>query len=62
MALSFILSFLVGAELWKFAKRVYPQRNNLMMGKEEVLQEDDLGVEGFFENFFQLPRAESKAG
>lgn len=43
--------FFAGAEAWKWAKRVYLRRNNLMMKKGEGLGEEDLEAK-VFEKFY----------
>src|SRR5690606_4392145 len=39
--------FFLGAEAWKWAKRVYLRRNNLMLGKKVGLGEEDLEARVF---------------
>lgn len=53
----FTILFLLGAETWKFAKRIYLRRNNLMMGKNEILGEEDLEARAF-QSMFEQPQSE----
>lgn len=49
--------FFAGAETWKWSKRVYLRRNNLMLRKDEVLGEEDLEAR-VFQRFYQSDETE----
>ena len=51
IVLAATILFFAGAEAWKWSKRVYLRRNNLMMRKGEGLGEDDLEAR-VFEKFY----------
>lgn len=49
---AFVILFFAGAEAWKGLKRVYLRRNKLMLGKGDVLGEEDLEAMAF-QSFFE---------
>ncbi|KAL2753533.1 hypothetical protein ACRALDRAFT_1044169 [Sodiomyces alcalophilus JCM 7366] len=55
-----VFIFIAGAESWKWAKRVYLRRNNMMEGKKVGVSEEDLEARAFEKYYLKSESSESE--